>query len=76
LESSLYWTGIGLRTPHYKDILENRPKVAWFEVHSENYFGDGGKSLYYLEKIRTHYPISFHGVSLSIGCADELNWKY
>lgn len=76
MKSSLLWTGIGLRAPHYADLLERRPQVAWLEVHSENYFGEGGQSLYYLEKISAHYPISFHGVSLSIGGADELNWQY
>ena len=57
-------TGIGLRSEHYKDILETSPRVGWLELHPENYFGDGGKPLYYLEKIRANYPLSFHGVGL------------
>lgn len=76
MTSSLLLTGIGLRTPHYSEFLEKRPGVAWLEVHSENFFGEGGKSLHVLEKIRGHYPISLHGVSLSIGSVDELNWQH
>lgn len=76
MQSPLSLTGIGLRTPHYSEVLEKRPGVAWLEVHSENYFGDGGKPLHILEKIRKDYPISLHGVSLSLGSADELNWQH
>jgi uncharacterized protein (UPF0276 family) len=76
LTSALLLTGIGLRKPHYSQLLDKLPPVAWLEVHSENFFGDGGKSLYTLEKIRQHYPISLHGVSLSLGSADELNWQH
>ncbi|HKQ30177.1 MAG TPA: DUF692 domain-containing protein [Burkholderiales bacterium] len=65
--------GIGLRAPHYRDIIETRPDVAWLEVHSENYFGDGGAPLYYLERAREHYPVSLHGVGLSLGSTDPLN---
>jgi uncharacterized protein len=76
VKSSLLLTGIGLRAPHYTEFLEKRPGVAWLEVHSENYFGEGGKALRILEKIRRDYPISLHGVSLSLGSADELNWQH
>jgi len=76
VQSSLLLTGIGLRPPHYSDVLDKQPGVAWFEVHSENYFGEGGQALQMLEKIRTHYPLSLHGVSLSLGSADELNWQH
>jgi len=65
--------GIGLRAPHYDDVLQLRPDIGWFEVHSENYFGDGGKPHYYLEKIRQYYPVSLHGVGLSLGSSDPLN---
>lgn len=65
--------GIGLRAPHYREILATLPDVGWFEVHSENYFGDGGQPLYYLERIRHHYPVSLHGVGLSLGRADVLD---
>jgi len=76
MQSPLLLTGIGLRPPHYSQLLAECPRVAWLEVHSENYFGDGGKPLHMLEKIRSHYPISLHGVGLSIGSADELNWNH
>ena len=70
--------GIGLRAPHFDVVLEQSPDVAWFEVHSENFFGLtddrlGGKPLSYLERVREQYPISLHGVGLSLGSADPLN---
>jgi uncharacterized protein len=68
--------GIGLRAPHYREILKTLPKVGWFEVHSENYFGAGGQPLYFLEQIRNDYPISLHGVGLSLGSTDELSQKH
>ena len=58
--------GIGWRHPHYQALLENRPDIAWIEVHSENYLG-GGRPLAYLEKARADYPLSLHGVGLSLG---------
>jgi hypothetical protein len=65
--------GIGLRSEHYADILATLPTVGWLEVHPENYFGAGGKPLYFLENIRSHYPLSLHGVGLSLGSTDALN---
>ena len=65
--------GIGLRAPHYRDVLERLPRIAWLEVHSENYFGAGGRPLHFLERIRAHYPISLHGVGLSLGSTDPLD---
>jgi uncharacterized protein (UPF0276 family) len=65
--------GIGLRAEHYRDVLETRPTVGWFEVHSENYFGEGGRPLAFLEAIRAHCPLSLHGVGLSLGSTDELS---
>ena len=65
--------GIGLRAPHYREVLATRPDIGWFEVHSENYFGEGGQPLHYLERIRAEYPISLHGVGLSLGSADALD---
>jgi uncharacterized protein len=68
--------GIGLRAPHYGDILSTRPATAWFEAHSENYFGDGGQPLYYLEQVRSLYPLSLHGVGLSLGSTDALDREH
>lgn len=68
--------GLGLRKEHYKTILEERPKVDWFEVLSENYLVPGGKPLYHLDRVREHYPVVMHGVSLSIGSSGPLNRDY
>jgi len=62
--------GIGLRFQHHQAVLETRPDVAWLEVHTENYMG-GGTPLAYLEAIRRDYPLSLHGIGLSLGSADE-----
>jgi uncharacterized protein len=65
--------GIGLRPQHYLEFIESRPAVGFIEVHSENYFGRGGKPLHYLAQARRDYPLSLHGVGLSIGSVDPLN---
>ncbi|MFO1325542.1 MAG: DUF692 domain-containing protein [Burkholderiales bacterium] len=65
--------GLGLRSPHVREVLERRPRVPWFEVHSENYFADGGPVLATLDRIRADYPIALHGVGLSLGSADPLD---
>ena len=76
MSTKLLVSGIGLRTPHISEFIAKKPGVAWVEVHSENYFGDGGKPLYQLECVRRDYPVSLHGVSLSLGSTDELNWQH
>ncbi len=68
--------GLGLRTDHYGDILETRPRVDWFEALSENYLVPGGKPLHFLDRIRADYPVVLHGVSLSIGSTDPLDRDY
>ena len=65
--------GIGLRHTHYGDFLTGRPATAWIEVHSENYLCPGGPRLATLEAIRRHYPLSCHGVGLSLGSAEGLD---
>ena len=65
--------GIGLRSHHFREILEAPPPVAWMETHPENYFGDGGAPLRVLERIRSRYPLSFHGVGLSLGSTDPID---
>ena len=67
--------GIGLRAEHYREVTDGLPPVGWLEVHSENYFG-GGAALEDLERARGHYPISLHGVGLSLGSSDELNRQH
>ncbi|MFA6311770.1 MAG: DUF692 domain-containing protein [Sterolibacterium sp.] len=65
--------GIGLRSPHLRQVREESPAVAWFEVHSENYFVAGGPALAALEAVRQRYPVSLHGVGMSLGGADGLD---
>ncbi len=65
--------GIGLRTPHYHELLNTQPEVAWLEVHSENFFASGGAIAQTMDQVRQDYPISLHGVGLSIGSTDALN---
>jgi len=62
--------GIGLRPPHFKRVLEERPPIPWFELHSENFFCAGGEMPRLLEAVRCNYPLSLHGVGLSLGRAD------
>jgi len=68
--------GLGLRKEHYDTVLEERPGVDWFEIISENYMVEGGKPLDYLSRIREHYPMVMHGVSLSIGSTEPLDFAY
>jgi len=68
--------GIGLRTVHYGHILEKKPKVDWFEIISENFMYTDGRPLQILEQVNDQYPIIMHGVSMSIGSTDPINWDY
>ena len=61
-----------MRFRHHQEVAESHPDVPWFEVHTENYMG-GGSAPRYLERIRRDYPISLHGVGLSLGSADGLD---
>ena len=64
--------GIGLRAPHYQEVLEHLPTLGWVEVHSENFFG-GGAPLHTLLKVAQHYPISLHGVGMGLASPDPLD---
>jgi len=72
--------GLGLRAPHYSHIAESHPHLGWFEAISENYMGlsesGSGRPLKFLENLRRDYEIVLHGVSLSVGSTDELNFSY
>jgi len=68
--------GVGLRRPHYAEILESRPAMDWFEIVSENFMVAGGRPLEVIDSVRAHYPLVMHGVSLSIGTTDPLNKSY
>ena len=65
--------GIGLRAQHHAQVLNDSPAVAWLEAHSENYFAAGGAAIADLERIRSRYPLSLHGVGLSLGSTDPLD---
>jgi hypothetical protein len=65
--------GLGLKPEHYRYILDKAPEVGFFEVHAENYMGEGGAPHRYLEAITERYPLSLHGVGLSIGAASPLD---
>src|SRR5215470_10664647 len=64
--------GIGLRAPHVAEILQSRPAIGWLEVHAENYMG-GGPAVRSLERLRADYPLSVHGVGLSLGSAEGID---
>ena len=66
-------TGIGWRHPHYAALLEGRPALGFIEVHSENFFGEGGAALAVLQQARAHWPVSLHGVGLALGSAAGLD---
>jgi hypothetical protein len=68
--------GIGLRVPHYKQILSEQPCLDWFEIISENYMVDGGRPLEILDQILDHYTVVQHGVSLYFGSTDPLNREH
>ena len=69
--------GLGLRVDHYDAILESHPdNIDWFEAISENYLVAGGKPLHYLDRVRRDWPVVLHGVSLSIGSDDPLDFNY
>ncbi len=64
--------GVGLKAEHFHTILETNPDIGWFEVHPENYMGEGGPPLRYLQEIAERYPLSLHGVGASIGADQPL----
>ncbi|MBM4363979.1 MAG: DUF692 domain-containing protein [Deltaproteobacteria bacterium] len=68
--------GLGLRTVHYRDILDRQPAVDWFEILSENYLQTRGRPLHFLDRVAERYPVALHGVSLSIGGTDPLDLGY
>jgi uncharacterized protein len=68
--------GIGLRAPHHAELEERRPQVGWLEAHSENYFGRGSGARASLLRLRDHYPLSLHGVGLSLGSWTDLDLRH
>ena len=68
--------GVGLRAAHFGYLLKHLPAVDWFEIISENFIDSGGRPRYVLEQLAERYPIVMHGVSLSIGGTDPLDFEY
>ncbi|MBV1920611.1 MAG: DUF692 domain-containing protein [Pseudomonadales bacterium] len=74
--SNIAGAGLGLRSSHYQHIFETKPDVPWYELLSDNYMGEGGLPIVRAEAIRDLYPITLHGVGMSLGSADALNTEY
>ncbi len=72
-ERQPYPIGIGLKSQHYSQVLAEKPDVSYFEIHAENYMVGGGAHHRYLAEIANHYPLSVHGVGLSLGSADGID---
>lgn len=68
--------GLGLRNQHFDYILNEQPKVDWFEIISENFMDSGGRPRHILHQIAERYPVVMHGVSMSIGSTEPLNFTY
>lgn len=68
--------GLGLRPTHYEEILSSNPSIDWFEIITENYLVPGGKPHYYLNQICERFPVVMHGVSMSIGSTDPIDFEY
>ncbi|MFC3151085.1 DUF692 domain-containing protein [Litoribrevibacter euphylliae] len=69
-------SGLGLRSSHYQEIFETKPDVPWFELLTDNYMADGGLPILRAEQIRQDYPVTLHGVGMSLGSTDPLNTDY
>lgn len=70
------WVGVGLRAPHIESVCTDTPPVGWFEVHSENYFHVGTPACQRLISIRDQYPVSLHGIGLSLGSNNCLDYTH
>lgn len=68
--------GVGLKPEHFREVLDSQPDIGFFEVHAENYMVDGGPFHHYLGRIRERYPLSLHGVGLSIGAESALDQNH
>ncbi|MBA2404537.1 MAG: DUF692 domain-containing protein [Bdellovibrionales bacterium] len=68
--------GLGLRWPHISQVLTERPPIPWFELLADNYLREGGQDLVWLDKIREHYPMTFHCVGMNLGGTAPLDFEY
>jgi uncharacterized protein (UPF0276 family) len=71
--STLAGAGVGLRSAHHEAIVREQPRIGWLEVHTENYFHDGGPAVRALERARALYPLSLHGVGMGLGSTDPID---
>ncbi len=69
-------SGVSLKARHYETVLNQHPSIGWFEIHPENYMGDGGPPHRYLTAIRERYPLSMHGVGMSLGSSDGIDAQH
>lgn len=76
MNNTLTGFGLGLRPEHYNDFVGAPQRVDWLEILTDNYLVPGGKPLYYLERIRSDYPVVMHGVAMNIGSCDDLDLDY
>lgn len=76
MKTTLKLAGLGLRKGHFSEWLNSPPPVAWIEVHTDNYLSEDNDDLLVLQQLAERFPISLHGVGLSLGSTDELNWSY
>ncbi|HBY59187.1 MAG TPA: hypothetical protein DEH78_05160, partial [Solibacterales bacterium] len=67
---------MGLRTVHFPHILAEWPELDWFEILSENFMDTGGRPAYVLDRVAERYPVVMHGVSMSVGSTDPINFEY
>ena len=68
--------GVGLRTQHFRHITTKWPEMDWFEIVSENFIDTGGRPMYFLDQVAERYPIVMHGVSLSVGSTDPIDFGF
>ena len=68
--------GVGLRHPHFTDVLTQPKQVDFVEVHSENFFGEGGAALSVLSQVREKYPVSLHSTSMGLGSDQDIPNHY
>ena len=68
--------GVGLRTQHFRHITTKWPEMDWFEIVSENFIDTEGRPLYFLDQVAERYPIVMHGVSLSVGSTDPIDFGF
>ncbi|MBV1874095.1 MAG: DUF692 domain-containing protein [Gammaproteobacteria bacterium] len=72
----LQGAGLGLRTQHCQTIFKTKPDIPWFELLTENYMSSDGPALIHAQRIRENYPVTLHGVGMSLGSVDPLNSEY